>query len=315
MRARFLLVPAVATLAASPLRSNEHDLPYWWHGQAGQDHTVASLFGHERSISGAKLPIHRSKLFFVDLAANLPVRLSNTRALERDHGWNGLCIDGNRALVAELTRRRRCRAVHALLGTAANMTFSGRSSSGFGAAVRCRGAGAQCQPTTSLASILDQHGAPRTIHYLSLDLEGMENHVLQSFPHERYTFYAMTIERPGRAVTKWLLPQRGFRYAFDHGTFGDQLWIHESIPGGFDSALERARASYARWVAAMSSPDWSHRSGRTARALQNICGIPAEWVEHGVPSAPHARCAGKNESCAGVHELDQGRDCSCRGVC
>ena len=32
--------------------------------------------------------------FFVDMAANDPYFISNTRGLEK-HGWNGLCIEGN----------------------------------------------------------------------------------------------------------------------------------------------------------------------------------------------------------------------------
>ena len=54
--------------------------------------------------------------YFVDLAANHAIHLSNTRALERDHGWHGVCIEGNEALAFELLRHRRCSVVSALAG-------------------------------------------------------------------------------------------------------------------------------------------------------------------------------------------------------
>jgi hypothetical protein len=52
-----------------------------WHAQAGQDRTVAALLRRQRGG------------FFLDLAANEPVVLSNTRTLERDFGFKGICIE------------------------------------------------------------------------------------------------------------------------------------------------------------------------------------------------------------------------------
>lgn len=67
------------------LRTRAEDRPHTWHGQVGQDHTISGIFAH--SHNGAAR-------FFVDLAANRPITFSNTRALERDYGWRGLCLDG-----------------------------------------------------------------------------------------------------------------------------------------------------------------------------------------------------------------------------
>ena len=53
------------------------------YSQAGQDRMVAKLLGCKRDG------------YFLDLAANDAVQLSNTRLLERDMGWNGLCIEAN----------------------------------------------------------------------------------------------------------------------------------------------------------------------------------------------------------------------------
>ena len=244
-----LLLPAC--FAASPYAVNEHDIAGWWHGQVGQDYTIAGLFPNRNG-------------FFVDLAANQPVRLSNTRALERDLGWRGVCIEGNQKLVPFLQAKRRCAIVQALVGKAGfNVSLAGgRGSAGTVAAKTCAPGREGCLPTRPLHDILDEHQAPRTIEYLSLDVEGQEDNVLNSFRFDRYVFLALTVERPKHYATT-ALRSHGYRYAFNHGHFGDQLWLHESVPGGFDAAFARANASHERWNRAMKDPNWNLR--RSAR--------------------------------------------------
>ena len=82
--------------------------------------------------------------------------------------------------------------------------------------------------TVSLADLLAHVGAPRTIDYLSLDVEGAEESVLAAFDFKRYTFLIMTIERPSRALRD-VLRRHAYVYLGDHGCFGDQLWIHHSF--------------------------------------------------------------------------------------
>ena len=53
-----------------------------WHSQHGQDRVVSTLLASKHG-------------YFIDLAASEPLMHSNTRALERDFGWNGICIEAN----------------------------------------------------------------------------------------------------------------------------------------------------------------------------------------------------------------------------
>ena len=47
--------------------------------------------------------------YFIDLAANHYVKLSNTYRLEQSYGWKGLCIEPNAALyLKELVHFRSC---------------------------------------------------------------------------------------------------------------------------------------------------------------------------------------------------------------
>ena len=86
--------------------------------------------------------------------------------------------------------------------------------------------------TVTLEAILDQHHAPRVIDYLSLDVEGHEWEVLGSFPFGKYTFRAVTIERPSARLLA-LLRLHNYSYArhldWDNGDDIDQLWVHASM--------------------------------------------------------------------------------------
>ena len=216
-----------------------HDTPGTWHAQHGQDATIHRLFAN---CSGC---------FFVDCAANEPLFLSNTRTLERDYGWLGLCIEGNSMLVRKLEQHRSCSVVHALVGETdgAEVIFSVRPDgmqSGFSRVLLNatdtniqleaeRLANASREPlklerhkTRRLESILDLAKAPQTIDYLSLDVEGQEEAVLGRFPFERYAFRAMTVERPS-ATLRATLRRHSYQHMSNHGPHGDEFWVHASM--------------------------------------------------------------------------------------
>ena len=78
----------------------------------------------------------------------------------------------------------------------------------------------------TLESVLDKNQAPKIIDYLSLDVEGAETEVLINFPFEKYTFLAMSIERPSPELNK-LLFKNG--YVFVKNFKVDTFYIHKSI--------------------------------------------------------------------------------------
>ena len=57
-----------------------------WTSQFGQDRTIAEIFA---------LRTAPRRGFFVELAANDAVFLSNSLTLEQEFGWAGLCIEAN----------------------------------------------------------------------------------------------------------------------------------------------------------------------------------------------------------------------------
>lgn len=129
------------------------DEPGRWHSQVGQDKTIAQLYAYKRGG------------FFVDCAANDPVALSNTRALERDFGWSGVCIEGNEKLIARLRKVRRCTVVAGVIsgrqGERVNFTTP-------------KGGGAWTY-SSALGSIVDDAGSePAFDRYKNIDRRGWE---------------------------------------------------------------------------------------------------------------------------------------------
>ena len=75
-------------------------------------------YGTRRPVRTAQLPLlfaHKRDGYFIDLASNQPIFLSNTRSLERDFGWKGLCIDGSLDLAIKALERRTCQPVQAIV--------------------------------------------------------------------------------------------------------------------------------------------------------------------------------------------------------
>ena len=228
--------------------NREVDARGTWHAQVGQDRTLAKLFHHKR------------QGYFVDLASNEPIFLSNTRTLERDFGWRGLCIDGNFDLVLKVLRQRMCQPVHAVVTNHTGDTVRFTTpiklktahddivASGYGGVVTDEGfvhdlhgrdrSGwkVDTHTTVSLIELLTHYAAPRVIDYLSLDVEGVEDAVFLDFDLSRFTFNAITIERPSAAL-RAKLHRGGYAYVGDHGCFGDTFWVHSSMVQQAEHAL------------------------------------------------------------------------------
>lgn len=219
--------------------SGDHNLPQkhvnqrLWHSQYLQDMSVIRAF----MISGQR----PEKRFFVDLAAHDAAQMSNTKSLEDHYGWNGLCIEGNAEFMYSLSHRE-CTVIWAVVADVTGKTFefvahpNGNEDGGLGGIVSNE---TDNKSTTkgkrksiisvSLIDILDKFHAPKVIDYLSLDVEGAEELVLSPKVLQAYTFLTMTIERPSRKL-KSLLKRMNYMYVRDHGTFGDAMFIHKSLP-------------------------------------------------------------------------------------
>jgi hypothetical protein len=194
-----------------------------------QDEIVSALFRRKRGG------------YFVDLAANDAVFYSNTFALETSFGWKGLCIEPSNVYWPSLSYRR-CQVVGAVVGNdREEIQFQFRAKGLFGG---IRGDSfstkynkedvIQPRVTVSLEAVLDKFDAPRTIDFMSLDVEGAESLVLQAPLLERYRFNVLTIERPKLELRKVLVNHGYVEAAKRLSDWGETLWLHSSAVDELD---------------------------------------------------------------------------------
>ena len=195
-----------------------------WSGQISQDALVYRLLGEKRGG------------FFVELAANDAVYLSNSFALEQYYGWRGICIEGNPTYWFPLSFRN-CKVVGAMTGRSKGeelkVDFTGFETGGIVGHKdvnmdMASHSKIEQRRTTTLAEILDMFNAPNNIDFLSLDVEGAEQYIMQDFPFDRYTFSVMTIECPSPGLHT-LLAQHGYQKIKTIASFGETLWKHKSV--------------------------------------------------------------------------------------
>lgn len=144
------------------------------YSQAGQDEWVMQMLGHPQTG------------FFVEVGAYDGIQTSNTYALEQA-GWKGVCIEANPDVFELLRQNRASTNIHAAAtdGTG-SVWFAGDRIVGEGEGTKVRGG--------ALDDLLWEVRAPRTIDYLSIDIEGGELDVLSNFDFDEFYIRLMTVE-------------------------------------------------------------------------------------------------------------------------
>jgi Methyltransferase FkbM domain len=79
--------------------------------------------------------------------------------------------------------------------------------------------------TVSLHEILLRFHAPKKIDYMSLDVEGAEELILNNFPFNKYSFSILTIERPSDNL-KSILIHNGYLFVRQITSWGETFWIN-----------------------------------------------------------------------------------------
>jgi len=203
-----------------------------WYSQARQDEVVAALLRNKKNG------------YFIDLAANDPIKISNTYALETHFGWRGLCMEPNPMYWSGLSYRK-CTTVAAVVGSErmqevyfkfpnregpkggiVGKEFDNKEPSKF----------KEDKPryTVPLLEIFQKFQTPPVIDYLSLDVEGAEELVMSSFPFDLYRFNIITLERPSEKLQEML---KNHGYQFERllkRNSHDTLWIHKSMQDKLD---------------------------------------------------------------------------------
>lgn len=202
--------------------------------QCKQDYLVASLFKEKKGG------------FFLDLAANDAVNLSNTYKLEALHDWTGICVEPNPMYWQNLAHRK-CHVAAAVVGKERMERVKFRmyrdmwrrgASGGIEDFIDPNIPKSNERPdilyTVPIKEVLERYHAPYLIDYLSLDIEGAEYLVMKDFPFSDYKFKVMTVERPSQELTD-LLYANGYLYLAGNNEDGmETSWIHSDFKNELD---------------------------------------------------------------------------------
>ena len=144
--------------------------------------------------------------FFVEFGATNGIDLSNTFLLENKYAWRGILAEPAKTWHAQLHQNRGCiidtRCVWTQSGgeilfnetdAPALSTINRFSKSDIHKDSRKQGKKYSVE-TITLNDLLSQHNAPKIIDYMSIDTEGSELDIIQSFNFNKYDVQIITIE-------------------------------------------------------------------------------------------------------------------------
>lgn len=224
--------------------------------QAKQDVTVLALLS---DLKGG---------YFLDLAANDAVTISNTFHLETSYDWNGICVEPNPIYWSRLAKRK-CHVAAAVVSKERmeKVQFKmmtdkqNRAPSGGIEDLmpnRLKGVSkekAVTVYTVKIQEILEKYNAPKVIEYLSLDVEGAEFFVMKDFPYETYKFKIMTVERPTQELID-LLYEKGYVYLGGNNEWGEETLFYHS---DYENEIKKEAVTEIGWLT--TSTKWVQVNG------------------------------------------------------
>lgn len=183
--------------------------------------------------------------YYVEFGAADGVRFSNSHLLAKKFGWKGILAEPavvwhknlaqNRpeAIVSDLCvwNKSGVKVEFSESSTPELSTISHYKTDDFHADKREQSR-TYIVETISLNDLLDKYDAPNHIDYLSIDTEGTELDILESFDFHRYAFSIITCEHnysQKRDQIKTLLESKGYRRIFEIHSKFDDWYINESI--------------------------------------------------------------------------------------
>jgi FkbM family methyltransferase len=180
--------------------------------------------------------------FFVEFGGCEGYNISNTYLLEKEFGWTGIVAEPAKYWHTDLVKNRACHIDFDCVWTESNKellfnetteasiefsTIDLFSSTDQYALRRIDGTRYPVN-TISLADLLKKYNAPAHIDYLSIDTEGSEFEILNSFDFDQYQINVITCEHnysPNRELIYNLLTSKGYKRIFNILSQWDDWYI------------------------------------------------------------------------------------------
>ena len=176
---------------------------------------------------------NKKDYYFIDLAANDAIQLSNTLYLE-EKGWTGLCIEPNPIYWYRLAHRK-CDVAGTFVGgkndmeqvdvSLTNEEYGGIVSDGMDN-MKKKTTTTEKRYTISMNTLFRTFQVPKIIDYMSLDVEGAEELIMGDFPFNSYQVRFLTVERP-KPKLQSILKSNGYKFVMLLVYWGETLWVHE----------------------------------------------------------------------------------------
>lgn len=191
---------------------------------------------------------HFSKLrrrgIYIDLAANEPWHISNSYFFDECLGWDGFCIEANKAYISKLRNHRSCRVIHNCISDKEgdNVTFVLANELGGIESTnkymdRWKSEGSKLNKEvmhcTTLTSILTDYQIP-IVDYMSLDVEGHEQKVLEGVDWKSIQFNVISIEvsaETGPPIEQLLISKGYIRHIpeLSEATMRKKVLSHDAV--------------------------------------------------------------------------------------
>jgi len=181
--------------------------------------------------------------FFVEFGATNGIDYSNTLVMEKIFGWNGILSEPAKIWHRNLRLNRNSfidtnavwknsnsQIVFKETDSAEYSTIENFLDRDMHRNIRSHGKKYEVN-TISLNDLLLKYGAPSNIDYLSIDTEGSEFDILESFDFNNYTFSVITIEHnytSSRDRIYELLTNRGYRRVNENISQFDDWYVYSA---------------------------------------------------------------------------------------
>jgi FkbM family methyltransferase len=178
--------------------------------------------------------------YFVEFGATNGIDLSNTFLLEKEFNWKGILVEPAKIWHSDLEKNRdvkidkRCVWKDSGITLQFNQTNESEfstidclSSSDHHAKKREHGEKYSVN-TVSLLDLLKEYEAPKHIDYLSIDTEGSELDILESFDFNKYNIKVISCEHnytPIREKLNTLLLKNGYIKKYEQFSQHDDWWV------------------------------------------------------------------------------------------
>ncbi len=175
--------------------------------------------------------------FFVEIGTGNGIKASNSYLLEKGYFWRGILVEPAKVFHANISKTRNAILVTKLISndSGQEMRFFERDEASLSSVIRPYGSSKYKEywvETINLNDCLKQNLAPRYIDYLSLDVEGYELSILETFNFSEYTISFISVEHNYTSnrekIYELLLGNNYIRVRSDISRY-DDFYVHRDV--------------------------------------------------------------------------------------